>query len=453
MQTSPIPASSKIRVPHNYDPRDYQRSFWAAFDSGSYNRFVKIWHRRAGKDTTDFNFAVRECVKKRQLITYAFPTLKMGREILWEGVTNEGFRFIEHYVPADVVAKKNDTRMAIYFKNGSILRIGGADNPDSLRGGNSAGFIISEWSEHDPYTWTVIRPIVLANGGWVLFNYTPKGDNHAKTTLLTAQENEDKGWWWQVLPADKTGVFTPEALEQELRELIRENGDIEGRAKFDQEYMCSFDSPVVGSYFGEQLRQAEAEGRIGRFKYEAGLPVHTVWDLGVGDANSIWLYQVIGREIHVIDFIEASGVGVEYYAGELNKKPYVYGRHYGPHDIDVKEWGSGQSRRETAANFGIRFRMVPKQGVADGIQAARNILSRCYFDAENCERGISALKWYQKDWDKKNKVYRPYPKHDWSSHAADAFRYLAVSYQEIGNDVDDDATTTTTGSVTNMWST
>lgn len=435
------------RVPHNYSPRKYQLPFWQAFDSGKYTRFVKIWHRRAGKDTTDFNFAVRECVRKPQLITYAFPTLKMGREILWEGLTNDGHRFIDFFIPDEVVLKKNDTRMTIHFKNGSILRIGGADNPDSLRGGNSAGFIISEWAEHDPYTWTVIRPIVLANGGWVLFNYTPKGDNHGKTLYESAKES---GWWTQVLKADETGVFTREQLIQELAELIRENGESEGRAKYDQEYMCSFDSPVVGSYYGDQMRQATADGRIGRCIYESGIPVNTVWDLGVGDANVIWLYQAVGREIHIIDYIEGSGVGVEYYAGELKKRPYVYGKHFGPHDIEVKEWGSGQSRRETAANFGINFEKVPKQGIADGIQAARNILSRCYFDVEKCENGISALKWYQKDYDRKNKVYRAFPKHDWSSHAADAFRYLAVSYE--GNTAAlDTGTNASTGNLSSLW--
>lgn len=418
-----------IRVPYNYEPRSYQLPFWKAFDSGLYNRFVKVWHRRAGKDITDFNLAIRECNRKPQIVTYVFPTLKMGREILWEGMDNEGKKFIDHYVPPESIASKpNDTRMTIHFKNGSIFRIGGSDSPDSLRGGNSGLFILSEWAEQDPYTWTVIRPIVLANKGKVVFNYTPKGDNHGKNTLENAKVSE--GWWHEVLKADQSGVFTPEELEQERQELIRENGESEGQAKFDQEYMCSFDSPVIGSYWGAEVARAEAEGRVGKFGYEANLPVNTVWDLGVGDSNSIIFYQTVGREIRIIDHLESSGVGVEWYAGEMKKKPYIYGNHWGPHDIEVTEWGSGMSRIDTARNFGINFRVVPKQGLSDGIQSARTLLSRCYFDEAKCERLISCLKNYQRDWDKKNKVYRGQPKHDWSSHTADAFRYLAVSYQE-----------------------
>lgn len=417
----------EITYPSNYKARDYQLNFWKAFDSGKYNKFVKVWHRRAGKDLTDFTLAIRECLREPQIVTYVFPTLKMGREVLWDGMDNQGHRFLDYYIPHEaVVGKPNDTRMEINFVGGSLFRVGGSDRPDSLRGGNSKLFIMSEWSEHDPYTWTVIRPIILANGGKVIFNFTPKGDNHAKTTLDIAKVEDD--WWWEVIKATETNVFTQQQLIDEERQMIRENGESEGTSKFEQEYMCSFDSPVIGSYYGDQIRNAEAEGRICDVPYEESLPVNTVWDLGVGDTTAIWFYQLVGKEVRVIDCYEASGVGIDHYAGVLKEKKYNYGEHFAPHDIRVKEFGSGLTRIATARNLGINFRIVANQGIDDGIHASRQVLPRCYFDKTKCERGLSALRNYSRDWDDKNKTYRGHPKHDWSSNFADSFRYLSVSY-------------------------
>lgn len=417
----------EIIYPNHYQPRNYQLNFWKAFDSGKYNKFVKVWHRRAGKDLTDFSLAIRECIREPQIVTYVFPTLKMGREVLWDGMDNQGNRFLDYYIPPEVInGKPNDTRMEINFKGGSLFRVGGSDRPDSLRGGNSKLFILSEWSEHDPYTWTVIRPIILANHGKVIFNFTPKGDNHAKTTLDIAKLESD--WWWEVIKADETGVFTPQQLVDEKRQMIRENGESEGTSKFEQEYMCSFDSPVIGSYYGDQIRNAEAEGRICDVPYNTEIPVNTVWDLGVGDTTAIWFYQLVGKEVRLIDHYEASGVGIEHYANVMKEKGYKYGDHWAPHDIKVTEFGSGLSRITTARNLGINFRVVANQGIDDGIHAVRQIFQYCYFDKTKCERGLSALKNYSKEWDEKNKIYRGLPKHDWSSHSADSFRYLAVSY-------------------------
>lgn len=418
----------EIQLPHNFTPRSYQLPFLQAFDSGLYDRFLLVWHRRAGKDLTCFNLVPRFALQRPRIITYVFPTLKMGREILWEGMDNEGNKFIDHYVPPQIIASKpNDTRMTIDFVNGSIFRVGGSDNPDSLRGGNSSLFIFSEWAEQDPYAWTVARPILKANNGLAVFEYTPKGDNHAKQLYDNAQKWPR--WYVQRLVATDTGVFTQASLDEELRELIAEYGETEGRARFEQEYMCSFESPVIGSYFGEQMRKAENEQRITNVPVEMSLPVNTVWDLGVGDATAIWFYQVVGKEIRIIDYLEASGEGLEYYARELKEKKYVYGEHYAPHDIEVRELGTGKSRLETAASLGITFRVVPNLSIDDGINAARQIINQCWFDMTRCERGIMALRNYKKEWDDKRKIYKNHPLHDWSSHGADSFRYLAVSYK------------------------
>lgn len=324
----------KIRLPYNYEPRDYQIPFLEAYDSGDYDRFVIVWHRRAGKDLTNWSgVAIREGAKEPQIITYVFPFLKQAREVIWEGMDNEGNLYCgDFYLPAELLeGKPNSTTMTVKFKSGAILRLAGADSPDSLRGGNSKLFIFSEWAEMSPYAWTVVRPIIKANKGKAIFIYTPKGDNHGKTTLELGQERDKT--FTQVLKADETGVFTAEELEDELAELISENGESEGRARFDAEYMCSFDAPVIGSYYGAEMRQAMTDGRITSVPYDANALVNTYWDLGVGDNMAIWFVQTVGKELHVIDYYQNSGEGLGHYISYLKNKSYNYGEHYAPHDI------------------------------------------------------------------------------------------------------------------------
>lgn len=163
-------------------------------------------------------------------------------------------------------------------------------------------------------------------------------------------------------------------------------------------------------------------------KWEPSVPVDTYWDLGWDDSTTIWFCQTVGNEIHLIDYYECSGEGIGWYVKVLQEKPYTYGNHWAPHDIKVHELGTGKSRLEVAAGLGLRFRVVPSIPLQDGIQAARDVLPRCYFDSEACKRGLSALQQYHKEWDDKNKVFLPHPCHDWTSHGADSFRMLAVSY-------------------------
>lgn len=421
----------KIRLPYNYEPRDYQLPFLKAFDSGLYDRFVMVWHRRAGKDLTSWSgVAIREAAKKPQIITYVFPYLKQAREVIWEGMDNEGNLYCgEFYLPRELLTgKPNSTNMTVKFKSGAILRLAGADSPDSMRGGNSKGFIFSEWAEMDPYAWTVARPIVLANQGWAIFIYTPKGDNHGKTTYELGLERDKT--FAQLLKADETGVFTKEQLQDELLELIAENGESEGQARYDAEYMCSFDAPVIGSYYGAQIRTATNENRITSVPYDGAALVDTYWDLGVGDNMAIWFVQDVGKEIHVINYYENSGEGLPHYISYLKGLGYQYGDHWAPHDIKARELSTGKSRLDTARELGVNFREVPNISRDDGIDKARSILSRCWFDKKNTEWGVNALKNYRKEWDPKKKRYRDNPLHDWASDGADAFRYMAVAHRD-----------------------
>lgn len=399
--------------------------------------FLQIWHRRSGKDKTNIaDIAPRRLLKDPCLVKYVYPTLVMGRDNLWEGMGADGFKYIEHIPKAMRLGQPNSTRMTIPIQNGSIFQVAGADNPDSLRGGNPKMVIFSEWSEHDPYAWDVIEPILRENDGIAIFNMTPKGDNHARAMYEFAK-NHPK-WFVQLLTAKDTGVFNELQL-YEIKTDIVKRFEADGRsleeaeAYFEQEYMCSFTSPVIGSYYGAAIRKAEQDGRITSVPYDGNALVNTYWDLGMDDSMTIWFIQQVGKEIHLIDYYENSGEGLAHYISHLKSKEYSYGEHWAPFDIKVRELATGKSRLESAQEMGINFRVSPKIDRDDGINAARAILSRCWFDKDKCSRGIQALKNYKKDWDDKNKIFRNNPKHDWSSHGADGFRCFAVSFQDVNN--------------------
>ena len=200
--------------------------------------------------------------------------------------------------------------------------------------------------------------------------------------------------------------------------------------QYEQEYECSFTAAIIGAYYGKLLSDADDDGRIARVPYDPAYPVHTAWDLGINDSTAIWFAQIFrSGAINVIDYYESSGVGLDHYAEILRQKDYYWGDHLAPHDIEVRELGSGKSRLETAFSLGIKFKVIPKMKVADGINAARMMIPKCQFDKDNCNQGIEMLRQYRQEWDDKRKSFRDHPRHDYTSHAADAFRYLAVGME------------------------
>jgi len=240
-------------------------------------------------------------------------------------------------------------------------------------------------------------------------------------------------WFAELLTVNDTGVLTAEEINEERQAGMSED-------LIQQEFYCSFEAGIPGAYYSLQITKAKAEGRITRVPIHTDIPVNTYWDLGMDDSMSIWFAQDIGREIHLIDYMEASGEGLPYYAKELGKKPYIYGRHYAPHDIKVREIGSGRSRKDTARKLGINFEVAKKlQQKEDGIEAVRNILSQCWFDATRCERGVNALENFKKEYDDKKKVFMSSPVRDWAKHGSDAFEVLACTHkftnQRIGNNI------------------
>ena len=198
---------------------------------------------------------------------------------------------------------------------------------------------------------------------------------------------------------------------------------------FDQEWCLSSDAAIKGTYYTSLLTAARKDGRITRVPYDPALPVDTDWDLGIGDAMAIWFSQSLrSGEVRLIDYYEHSGEGLPHYAGVLKEKGYVYGEHWAPHDIRVRELGTGKSRLETVRSHGIAFRIVRDIGVDDGIDAARLLLPRCWFDEEKCRAGLEALTFYRKGYNERLHMFTDTPLHDWSSHGADAFRGLAVRH-------------------------
>ena len=430
-------------IPYNYRAREYQvpllREIEKSINGQSQvKNFLQIWHRRSGKDKTDIADPVpRRLMKSPSLVKYVYPTLVMGRDNLWEGIGSDGFRYRDH-IPQFIRANTpNESRMSIPVKNGtetpSIFQIAGSDNPDSLRGGNPMMFVFSEWSEQDPYAWDVVEPIVRENGGISIFNMTPKGDNHARALFEYAKNSPN--WYVELLTAEDTGIWTTQQLDDIREDIIRRfsangRGEAEAVAYFEQEYMCSFKTPVVGAYYGAAIQRAEKEGRLCRVPIDQGTVVHTAWDLGMDDSMSIWFFQQVGLEIRFIDYYESSGEGLGHYAQYLQEKGYLYGKHYAPHDIAVRELGTGKSRLEVAKNLGIKFEVGERLDVEDGINAVRSMFTQFWFDVDKCHRGINCLKNYRKEWDEKNKVFKNNPKHDWASHGADALRTFALNYKK-----------------------
>lgn len=400
--------------------------------AGLRKRAVCVWHRRAGKDLFAINLIATKVFERVGVYWHMLPTYKQGRAIVWNGFTKESRSFLSHF-PNDIVASKNSTEMRITFKNGSIYQVVGTDNINSLVGTNPIGVVFSEYSLHDPAAFNYIRPILSENEGWALFIYTARGKNHGYKMLQQAQKNAvGKGgnWFSQVLIAgsgpdatkreDGSPVISDEAIEDERKSGMDES-------TIQQEYYCSFEAPLVGAYYAPQMIYLDKQEpkRFQKIPWDPKLPVQTSWDLGVDDSTSIWFSQIYGMEIRLIDYYENSGEGLAHYAKILKEKPYAYDTHYAPHDINVREFTTGKSRLESARDLGIRFIMVGKHELQDGIEAVRSLLPRCWFDLDNCERGIAGLREYRKDFDEINKVYRNTPLHNWASHPSDAFRTFA----------------------------
>lgn len=398
-------AEQRIVIP--YSPRPEQRLI---HDSAARFRVV-VAHRRLGKTVACVNELVKraiDCTLERPRYAYIAPYRNQAKQVAWD--------YVQEYLRPIPGADFNQAELRADFLDRRVT-LYGADNPDALRGIYLDGAVLDEYADMDPRVWTeVIRPALADRGGWAVFIGTPKGKNAFYDLFRSVDKHKD--WESLIFKASETGIVAKGELE-DARAVMSED-------QYEQEFECSFEAAIQGAYYGKDMRVAEEAGRIASIPWEPKVPVYTAWDLGIGDSTAIWCAQLVGNEIRLIDYYEASGVGLDHYAKILKDKPYVYERHLLPHDGDVKELGTGRSRREVLESLGLKTEIVKNLGVDDGINAVRTILPRCWFDAKKCERGIEALRQYRRAYDDKLKAFRARPLHDWTSHASDAMRYLAV---------------------------
>lgn len=416
-----------VTVPaQGWSPRPYQLGLVKYMTQKKRGlRAVVAWHRRAGKDLTCVNVMAVKALQRVGTYWYVLPYGNQARRIVWNGMTGEGKKFID-YFPKEIIEKKSEQEMRLHLTNGSIIQLMGSDDPDKMVGANPIGVVFSEFSISDPSAWQLINPILAENGGWALFNGTPRGENHFYKLLEKAKVVPD--WYSSHLSVKDTKAISPADLRKARDELNNE-------ARFQSEYMCSFKTPVEGSYYGPIISRLYKNNQmLQELNPETSLPVHTAWDLGMDDATSIWFFQQHKSEIRLVYYYENSGEGFPHYARELNRwavqKGVTFGKHYAPHDIKVRELGTGKSRLEVARSLGLKFTPVRKLAVQDGIEGVRNILPRCWFSRMACAVGIEHLKGYHKEWDSSRQVFRKTPVHDNNSHGADAFRTLAMGLKE-----------------------
>ena len=395
----------------DYTPRPQGLLIHRGMDTHRWGAVVA--HRRMGKTVCAINHlqvAALECKRDRPRYAFIAPTYTMAKSIVWD--------YLVHYslpIP-QVVARISE--LSVTYPNGGQVRLFGADNPDSLRGLYFDGVVFDEFGLQPPNVFSeVIRPALSDRQGWALFLGTPAGKNQFYDVVQTARS--DPGWYFAEFKASDTGIIPVDELKAAQKDMTAD--------EYAQEYECSFEASVKGAIYAGEISAARGAGRVTSVPYDPVLPVDTDWDLGVGDHTAIWFSQSLrGGEIRLIDYHEASGEGLPYYAAVLKTKPYTYGSHWAPHDIVVRELGSGRSRLETALTLGLRFQIAPKLELEDGIHAVRMLLPRCWFDEKATRAGLEALQHYRRDWNSRLNEFKAVPVHDWSSHAADAFRYLAV---------------------------
>jgi len=410
---------------------------WTYLERGG-KRAVEVGHRRWGKDDVALHFTACAAIRRVANYWHMLPAYSQARKVIWNAINpKSGLRRIDEAFPQEMRTTTRNQEMSIDFRNGSTWQLVGSDNYNSLVGSPPAGIVFSEWALANPMAWAYLAPVLEENGGWALFIYTSRGNNHGKTMLRHSEITD--GWFSQIIDAKSSPVFTELQLASILSEYKGIFGDEFGQMLFNQEYLCSFEGAQFGAYYSKQMSEARADGRITSVPHSTGLEVDTFWDLGVDDSMSIWFMQPVGREFRFIDYYENVGYGLEHYAKILKEKPYVYGNHYMPHDAAVREMTNNEialSRKEVAENLGIKpIVRVDRARNFDiiinvHIPAVRNVLAQSVFDEKKCATGILAMENYCAEYDEEKKILSNRPIKNWTCHAADAFRTFAAGYKE-----------------------
>jgi hypothetical protein len=414
-----------LEVELDYCPREVFEDFHDRQERWS----VIVAHRRCGKTVLCINDLIyRALIEDKEDGRYAYvaPYMSQAKTI--------AFDYLLKY-SRPVMAKSNQAELWVELINGARIRLFGADNPDALRGLYLDGVVLDEYADMKPSIFgAVLRPLLADRKGWCTFIGTPKGHNAFWEVYNNA--TQDKSWYVKVLRASQTGLLDKAELDDAAKTMTQD--------QYLQEFECDFESAILGAYYGKEMRQLTDGGRITEVEYDPLFPVHTAWDLGYSDDTAIWWYQVVHGEIRLLDYHSSNGQPVAFYAGIIQareeERGYTYGTHWLPHDARAKTLSSNRSVIEQLGDkIPLKtIKITPNLKLQDGIQASRLALTRAWFD-HKCTDGIECLRQYQREYDEDKKVFRDKPRHDWTSHGADAFRYLAIVWKDEAKIVDPEA--------------
>ncbi len=384
-----------------------------------------ICHRRCGKTHSVLMDLLLRALRYDESKTpsdppgrYAYlgPYYNQAKTVAWD--------MLKGFARPFQAQQPNEAELRIDLIGGSRISLYGADNPDRLRGLGLNGVVLDEYADMLPSLFSsVIRPALADRGGFATIIGTVRG--RANLWALYEAHKSDPSWFCALMTAASTGQLSPQELASSRQTM--------GAAQFAAEFMCDPYAEIQGAIYGQDMAALEAAGRITTLPPEAGVPVHTAWDLGHRHSTAIWFFQVVGAEIRVIDFYMNNGKYADHYCAELNARPYEYGSDYVPHDAKVHEWGTGKTRIETLQSLGRRPVLIPEHKIEDGQNAVHLMLERTWFDANRCKAGLEALRQHRVDYDEKNAAFKKSPKEDWTSDIADAFRYAAMAWREIAH--------------------
>ena len=406
----------QIRIP--YTPRKFQNYLHQRIRD--YRWSVLVCHRRFGKTVCMINHLLMAALTSKvsnPRYAYIAPTFKQAKSIAWDYIKQ-----FTHKIPG---VKFNETELRVDLPNKARITLLGSENCDGLRGIYLDGCVIDEYANvNDRLFPEIIRPALSDRKGFCIFIGTPQGMNNNFYELFQHAKGADD-WFYFKAKASETKVVDQDELTK-AKEVMGEN-------KFKQEFECDWIANIEGSIYGKTLAKMENQRQITRVPYDPSLPVNTAWDLGVSDHSAIIFFQQLGRSINIIDYHEERGQGMPHFIELVKNKEYIYKDHFAPHDIEVTDFSNGKTRREVAYQLGIRFKVVPKLPLEDGIHATTMTLPRCWIDVDHCKTLIDALRHYHRKYLDKNRMFRSKPVHDWSSHACDALRYMSIGLTEISN--------------------
>jgi len=418
----------EIKIP--YKPRKWAKELHEATERW----IMLVLHRRAGKTTAGLNHLQRDALKiPKSQWAYIGPTYKQSKRIAWDIAIT-----ISQPIPEVI---QNVSELTIIYPNGSKLILVGSDNPDALRGMGLWGAFFDEYPLQPSNVFSEIVSKCLADHlGYAIFGGTPKGKGEFWRMYNNSKNNPEWRLIYKTIEhslKEETGETIDNlrnALEGD-RSLVRQGLMTED--ELNQEWYCSFEAAIRGAYYAKQISEAREQKRLRIVPYDSVLRVHTVWDLGIGQAMGIGFYQRSGLETRMIDYWEGlNQEGIPQAIRAIQNKPYIYGKHFAPHDINAKDIGTGKTRKETATSLGINFEVIPSLTVDDGINRGKLMWNHLWIDEQKCEVWLDYISQYKQEWDDDKKMFRNKPAHDFTSHAADVHRYAAIVEDQMKSEID-----------------